>query len=360
MAFLKSDTVFDKFILDLKKQYGISSLAVLDLEDQNLDDFSANLAKKYDDASRSFLPDYITQTMQLRSDPRLLFPWAKSIFILAIPFNTLPKPEFALPVAQNLELGGKIAGYATRKDYHISAQKIVAKFAGNIEGFAKKTFTDQLYDMQYEICVDTMPVAERALALYSGLGEIGKNSLILTYNDGSGCFIVELFTNLNFPNVKAKKQQLSCSSCSGCSNACSTGALNTLDAFKYNICRSYLTMEKRGALNIEEKNLLGEWIFGCDDCSSCCPGTNLPPSLQLDLEWLLLSPSSEVKKIIADTPLNYAGVTLLRRNALAVLENRGSEIGRELVVRFSQQTGSLLLKNIAKESLRNEKYSRGK
>ena len=106
-------------------------------------------------------------------------------------------------------------------------------------------------------------------------------------------------------------------------------------------------MEKRGELSLDEAALLGENIFGCSQCTATCPGTNMPGDIQIDLEWLLMSSAGEIRKAIKSSPAEYAGITLLRRNALYVLKSRNNAICTDLIKRFQEQSGSEFLKAIA-------------
>jgi len=338
------------FIEHEKKVHIISSMAIINLNGKKQDDLSAKIAKKYQSLINTSLPEYIKNTIELRSDPRKLFPWAKSIFIAAVPFNRVPNVENFIPEAKNPLFAGKIAGYATRKDYHIFAKELFNSIANDISTFISQ-YKNEKQDIRIEICVDTMPVAERALAAISNLGKIGKNASLLTHDAGSGCFITELFTDLDVPDVKAHSLNVSCNSCSNCISACQTGALKSKSEFGYALCRSCLTMEKRGILSLNERKILGEWIFGCDDCSSCCPGSKLPKPFDADLKWLLTVDAGEIKRRIKGTAIEYAGVTLLRRNALAVLGNRKSKETLNLIQKFAEKSGSRLLKTTAEEIL---------
>lgn len=351
MIFNKNNRLKD-FLEISKDKYSISALAIINLENSEImDDFSAKLAKKYKSATNTLYPKYLLDSLHLRSDPRLLFPWAKSIFTMAIPFSAAPNLKSAIPEAKGDALGGLIAGYATKVDYHIFGKDILEKLAQDVAGFAKDMQYEGCEDFNFKACVDTFPVAEKALAEYAEVGVLGDNSLLLTHDSGSGCFIAEIFTNISFPDIKAQKIKSLCGSCSSCSSACSTGALRG-GVFEYNLCRSCLTMEKRGALSPHERKLLGGWIFGCDDCVTCCPGSQLPLPFSVDLEWLLFSSSSEVKQAISSSPMEYAGVTLLRRNSLAVLENYHSKAADCLIQKVAQTSGSVLLKQSAEEILK--------
>lgn len=334
--------------LDCSEQnYRISSLGLINLGTEEFRELLAKFAKKLKTLSQSHFPDYLAQTLDLRTDPLKLFPWAKSAFTGAIPFAELPKPEKFLPTTDDSEIGGKIAAYGARKDYHIFGKELFTELANDL-----KELDGIPQDFKFAVSVDTMPVAERALAKASGLGCIGRNCSLLVNNQGSGCFLVELFTDLDLPEIKRQAFSANCNSCNKCVAACTTTALADNSEFAYRHCRSSLTMEKRGPLTAKERNLLNDWIFACDDCSACCPNTTLPPVFHADLEYLLLQPANEIKKLIAQTPLNYAGITLLRRNALAVLSNRNTPRTRALIKKFSLQTGSELLKNSARELLK--------
>jgi epoxyqueuosine reductase QueG len=110
-------------------------------------------------------------------------------------------------------------------------------------------------------------------------------------------------------------------------------------------------MEKRGVLSPKERKMIAPWIFGCNICSSACPGSPSAEPFRADLRWLLTSTAADVKHHIIGTPLNYAGVTLLRRNALAALEAEGSDEAFELIKDFAEKTQSSVLKISAEEIL---------
>ena len=352
MSLTISTTNWKKFLEHEKKLHGISSIGILNLNDELQNEISAKITAKDQALLKNALPKYVKDTIDLRSDPRKLFPWAKSIIIVAIPFNIIPEIDNFLPEATNPLFAGKISAYATRQDYHIFAKELFCSIAQNLSDFFN-IHTNEKQLIKSEICVDTMPVAERALALAGNLGEIGRNTSLLTSDAGSGCFIAELFTDIDAPTIKPATFSVSCASCCNCINACDTGALESQSDFAYALCRSCLTMEKRGMLSLAERNSLGGWIFGCDDCSSCCPKTKLPAPFQADLAWLLTIDTAEVKKKIKGTAIEYAGVTLLRRNALAVLGNHKNKETVDLIKNFAKKTGSRLLRTTAEEILDN-------
>jgi epoxyqueuosine reductase len=331
--------ILNSVIENRQTGFGIAELGFLHLTPA----LQSQISAKFANINLSEFPDYISKTTEERSNPLKLHPWAKSIIIAAIPFACIPDlPPFLQP-ASDPELSGKVAGYAMKKDYHKYGKELLAKFAEDLKIKSNCEF-------RTEIAIDTAPVAERTLATLAGLGRIGFNSCLLTKNNGSGCFIGEIFTDIEqFTSKEALIDNLpaenSCSSCEKCLKNCPTGAVKNGSSFKCKICRSYLTIEKRGSLSQKECKLVDDWIFGCDICTRSCPETNLPPPFEVDLQWLLLCPTAELKKAIKGTTLEYSGVTMLRRNALIVLKNRNTPAALNLITKFSEITGSEMLRN---------------
>ena len=195
------------------------------------------------------------------------------------------------------------------------------------------------------ICIDTHPLAEKFIAEYAGLGIRGKNSCILCKDIFSGCYLVFILVDQELPEIRPALFEFDCNTCCSCESACPNAVLND-NRFNLKNCISYLTMEKKGALTPEEITMLKNSIFGCSCCTASCPGDNMPEDIQLDLEWLLMAPSSEVRKTIHNTALEYAGISLLRRNAVYLLANRNTSETKKLLQRFQKETGSDFLKKI--------------
>ena len=125
-------------------------------------------------------------------------------------------------------------------------------------------------DMRYRAFTDSAPVLEKALAEKAGLGWIGKHSLLLNRNAGSWFFLGEIFTNLPLP-IDTPSTVDHCGSCKACITVCPTNAIvgpKQLDARR---CISYLTIELKGSMPESLRALVGNRIFGCDDCQLFCP-----------------------------------------------------------------------------------------
>ena len=154
-----------------------------------------------------------------------------------------------------------VSRYALGRDYHKIIRKRLQKLAGRI--------TSRTGPFGYRAFTDSAPVLEKALAQKAGLGWIGKHTNLISEQAGSWFFIGELYTNLPLPTDIAA--QAHCGSCQACIDVCPTRAIiapYTLDA---RLCISYLTIELRGSIPEHLRPLLGNRIYGCDDCQLICP-----------------------------------------------------------------------------------------
>ena len=162
----------------------------------------------------------------------------------------LDQPETAL-----------ISRYALGRDYHKVIRNRLQKLAQRIE--------DEVGPFGYRVFTDSAPVLEKALAEKAGLGWIGKHSNLLNLGAGSWFFLGEIYTDLPLPLDQPAENH--CGDCVRCITACPTGAIvgpYQVDARK---CISYLTIESKDAMPEELRPLIGNRIFGCDDCQLACP-----------------------------------------------------------------------------------------
>lgn len=334
MAILSDNFDCRSFLEGETATHGLATAATLALAPARLAELRRRLAAIH---FQPELPAYLKDSEAMRRDPATAFPWAKSILMATVPFKELPGPPLPLSRAKSPETAGMVAGYAAGIDYHLYGNRLMEKLLANLE-------LAMLQKFRFEICIDTKPLMERALAEAAGLGAIGRNSCILSPGSGSGCFIVSALLDLELPDAAANCPPPPCPGCGRCAGQCPNQVIGATPAdFKVKCCISSLTTEKRGLLTEAEMRLLGGNIFGCSACTAACPDSRLPEDFPLDLEWLLLAPSAEVRRTITGTPMEHAGVTLLRRNALIVLGNRGSGVSLSLVKDFLNQTGSQLL-----------------
>ncbi|MCI0400240.1 MAG: tRNA epoxyqueuosine(34) reductase QueG [Gammaproteobacteria bacterium] len=155
-----------------------------------------------------------------------------------------------------------VSRYALGRDYHKVVKKRLQKLAQKIEAVVGP--------FGYRAFVDSAPVLEKALAQKAGLGWIGKHTNLINRRAGSWFFLGELYTDLPLSADAANDENL-CGTCTACIDICPTKAIigpYQLDARR---CISYLTIELRGSIPIEYRPLIGNRIFGCDDCQLVCP-----------------------------------------------------------------------------------------
>ncbi|HET7810969.1 MAG TPA: tRNA epoxyqueuosine(34) reductase QueG [Steroidobacteraceae bacterium] len=157
--------------------------------------------------------------------------------------------------------GAYVSRYALGRDYHKVLRNALQGLADDIVG--------RVGPMGYRVFVDSGPVLEKALARDAGTGWIGKHTNLIARDAGSYFFIGEILTDLPLPVDEPASAH--CGSCSACIPACPTGAITAPYQLDARRCISYLTIELHGAIPVELRRLLGNRIYGCDDCQLVCP-----------------------------------------------------------------------------------------
>jgi len=172
-------------------------------------------------------------------------------------------PEHAIDANQVLHdpASAYISRYALGRDYHKIMRSRLKKLAKQIE-----TLTGPF---GYRVFVDSAPVMEKAIAEKSGLGWIGKHTNVINERAGSWFFLGELYTDI--PLVIDEMASNHCGTCQSCIDICPTQAIIAPYQLDARRCISYLTIELRGAIPVEFRPLLGNRIYGCDDCQMVCP-----------------------------------------------------------------------------------------
>ena len=197
--------------------------------------------------------DFLERHFDKRLDPRKLVPGAQSVISLL--YNYAPKKD------ETDKSPYKIARYAYGRDYHFVIKDKLVQFMdrmkvsiGNVEG---------------RVFVDSAPVHERAWAAKSGLGWIGKNTLLINKDAGSYFFLAELILDLKLESDGPIKDY--CGTCTKCMDACPTDAIAEPYIVDGSRCISYLTIELKDELPNEFRNKMEGWTFGCDICQEVCP-----------------------------------------------------------------------------------------
>lgn len=225
---------------------GISKAAFMEPEAKRLE----NWLNKNHHGQMSYMANHFDK----RVDPTKLVPGAKSVISLAYNYYTPQKQED--PEAP------KISMYAYGHDYH----KVVKDKLFDMV----RLMREQIGDIDGRCFVDSAPVLERDWAKRSGLGWIGKHTLLLSKKKGSYFFLAELILDLDFEYDAPTSDH--CGTCTKCIDACPTDAISPsgyiLDASK---CISYLTIELKNEIPAAFKDSMDNWMFGCDICQEVCP-----------------------------------------------------------------------------------------
>lgn len=202
--------------------------------------------------------DYMLRHRDLRLNPQQLHPGTVRVLSVRMDYSQSADNSLA-PLQQKHK--AYISRYARGRDYHKLIRRRLQQLADRISA--------EVGEFGYRAFVDSAPVLERALAEKAGLGWIGKNTMLINKKAGSWFFLGELFTDLPLPVDAATGAH--CGSCSACLDICPTQAFtgpNQLDARR---CISYLTIELKGSIPTELRPLMGNRVFGCDDCQLICP-----------------------------------------------------------------------------------------
>lgn len=195
---------------------------------------------------------YMENHFDKRLDPTKLVPGAKSVISLL--YNYYPQEK-------QIDNTYKISKYAYGQDYHYVIRAKMRELFHYIE--------EEIGAIEGRYFVDSAPVLDKAWAARSGLGWIGKHTLMLTKQVGSFFFVSEIICDLELEYDGPTTDH--CGTCTACIDACPTNAIVEERVVDANKCISYLTIEHRDALPVSLKNQFEDWIFGCDICQDVCP-----------------------------------------------------------------------------------------
>lgn len=195
---------------------------------------------------------YLENHFDKRLDPTLLVPDSKSVISLLLNY---------FPPKTQIEDTYKISKYAYGTDYHFVIKDKLRQLMGFI--------TEEIGEVSGRAFVDSAPVLDKAWAAKSGLGWIGKHSLLLTKQKGSFFFVSELILDLDLEYDTPVTDH--CGSCTACIDACPTNAIVADRVVDGSKCISYFTIELKNEIPLSEKGKFEDWAFGCDICQDVCP-----------------------------------------------------------------------------------------
>ncbi len=272
------------------------------------------------DAGRHGQMAWMAQRMTWRGDPATLWPQARSVVMLAETYT--PAHD---PLALLQERGrGLVSAYAQGRDYHDVVKKRLKRLGRWLIGHAGG---------EIKVFVDTAPVMEKPLAQAAGLGWQGKHTNLLGRKLGNWFFLGALFTTLDLPPDAPEAEH--CGSCTACLDICPTRAFPAPFQLDARRCISYLTIEHKGPVDPELRPLMGNRIYGCDDCLAVCPwnkfartaheakyapGPGLPAP---DLAELAALDDAGFRARFAGSPIKRVGRNRFVRNVLYAIGNSG-------------------------------------
>jgi len=203
---------------------------------------------------------WMADQRELRARPEALHP--NTVTVISARMDYLPEPQEIMQANLDDPDRAYISRYALGRDYHKLIRKRLQKLADQIEAAVSA--------LGYRVFCDSAPVLEKALARNAGLGWIGKHTLVLNREAGSWFFLGEIYLDKILPSDPPQTRE-HCGSCQSCIDICPTQAIVAPYKLDARRCISYLTIEHRGSIDEELRPLIGNRIFGCDDCQLVCP-----------------------------------------------------------------------------------------
>jgi len=280
------------------------------------------------------LKGFVEQDINKRISPVITMPEAKSIISAAMPYiKKVPDKDEKLRV--NISMG------AVGEDYHISLKRILDAMAKELE---------EEFGARCMVFVDTGPLSDRAVAVKSGIGYIGKNGSLVSSKGGSGVFLGYILTDIGLE--ESDKDKSCCGNCRKCLDACPTGALSE-NGFEIEKCISYIT-QKKGMLTEKEMDLMGTNIYGCDVCHKMCPKTKIKEETVIadDImpvaEDILAADKKSFRERFGNTALFFRGRNIIRRNVICALSNIKTKESLELVRKYADDESETVRKTVLK------------
>jgi epoxyqueuosine reductase len=295
---------------------------------------------------------YMERGEEKRCDPQKILPGARSIVVVALNYfqgraiRRSPTSATLRPSRQTAATG-RIARYAWGDDYH----NLIAAKLDTIDNFLREFGGNQ------KCYVDTGPILERDHAAEAGIGWHGKSTMLIDRRLGTWFFLGGMFTTLELPPDSPQPDR--CGKCTRCIDACPTGAIiapHQLDARR---CISYLTIELKGAIPLEFRPLIGNRIFGCDDCLDACPWNRFAEISResafaarksitgMSLRDYLALGEAEFRVMFRDSPIKRIKRRGFLRNVCVALGNVGDPNDLPALERAASDPESLIAEHAA-------------
>jgi epoxyqueuosine reductase len=260
---------------------------------------------------------WLASNAERRGDPQALWHDARTVIVLGINYGSTDQNDIDID-------GGNISVYARGRDYHDTIKKRLKSLA---------RWIGERWPGELKVFVDTAPVMEKPLAQHAGIGWQGKHTNLVSREFGSWLFLGEIYLSLSLEPDVAEEDH--CGTCRACLDACPTNAFPAPYRLDARRCISYLTIEHKGMIAPELRPLIGNRIYGCDDCLAACPWNKyaqataepdfLPrPELAAPrLAALARLDDAEFRRMFAGTSIKRIGRDRFLRNVLIAIGNSG-------------------------------------
>ena len=287
---------------------------------------------------------YLARSAEKRCDPQQVLPEAKTVIVLAFNYFQGEPVRAAVSAADSVAAGvspanppkiaadtaaptsaGRIARYAWGDDYH----QLIEKKLAMLDDFLRR------YGGTQKCYVDTGPMLERDHAAAAGVGWHGKSTMLLNRQLGTWFFLAEILTTLEFAPDPPQKNY--CGRCTRCIDACPTGAITAPHQVDARRCISYLTIELKGPIPVGLRPMIGDRIYGCDDCLDACPWNRFAKVSRetafamrrevaaMKLRDYLSLDAEKFRRLFRDSPVKRTKRRGLLRNVCVALGNVGTK-----------------------------------
>ncbi len=262
---------------------------------------------------------WMAERMGWRGDPAALWPQAKSVVMLAESYTPRHDP-LAILNARDM---GAVSVYAQGRDYHDIVKKRLKRVG--------RWLIEQQADAEIKVFVDTAPVMEKPLAAAAGLGWQGKHTNLVSREMGNWVFLGAIFTTVELEPDGAEEDH--CGSCRACLDICPTAAFPAPYQLDARRCISYLTIEHKGPVDEDLRAMMGNRIYGCDDCLAACPWNKFAVEATemryfgsrepAPLAELAVLDDAAFRAMFSGSPIKRIGRDRFVRNVLYAIGNSG-------------------------------------
>ncbi|MCE2595161.1 tRNA epoxyqueuosine(34) reductase QueG [Motilimonas cestriensis] len=341
-----TEQALEKLANNIKKwgqELGFQQVGIADID---LSEHEAEL-QQWLDSNYHGAMDYMSRHGMMRARPDELHPGA--LRVISVRMDYLPPDASFANDLKHTEVG-YISRYALGRDYHKVMRQRLKQLGEQIK--------QSCSELDYRPFVDSAPILERPLAANAGLGWVGKHSLVLDEQAGSWFFLGELLVNLPLPVDQPITEK--CGSCVACITICPTQAIVEPYVVDARRCISYLTIELNGPIPEEFRPLIGNRIYGCDDCQLICPWNryakltdeaDFHPRTQLKSQQLLTLfnwTEAEFLQRTEGSPIRRIGFERWQRNIAVALGNASyrAEVTEALEQALASATSDLVKEHI--------------